>query len=76
MRGWIYLGLLCRRGLWIFPPHLAFFRFWGVHAALATCISSVFSYLKASRVNLYIFEDVLSEILTFGTPGGVLTRSK
>ena len=76
MRGWIYLGFLCRRGLWIFPPHLAFFRFLGVHAALATNISSVFSPLIASRVNLYIFEDVLGEMLTFGTPGGVLTRAK
>ena len=76
MRGWIYLSLLCPRGLWISFPHLAFFRFLGVRAALATNISSVFSPLIASRVNLYIFEDVLSEILTFGTPGGVLTRAK
>ena len=48
----------------------------GVHAALATNISSVFSFLIASRVNLYIFEDVLGEMPTFGTPGGVLTRAK
>ena len=59
-----------------FPSQSYLFCFLGVHAALATNISSVFSPLIASRVNLYIFEDVLGEILTFGTPGGVLTRAK
>ena len=69
MRGWIYLGVLCSRGFWIFRPHFAFFHFLSVHLALATCISSDFSPLKASRVNLYIFEDVLSEILTLAFLG-------
>ena len=53
-----------------FPTPSCLFRFLGVHAALATNISSVFSPLIASRVKLYIFEDVFVEMLTFGTLGG------
>ena len=76
MRGWIYLGVLCSRGFWIFRPHFAFFYFLGVHLALATCISSVCSALKASCVNFRFFEDVLSEMLTFAIPNSVLPRTK
>ena len=48
----------------------------GSKEAFQTLFSSTHPTLPAASVNLWFFEDVLSEMLTFGILGGVLAEIK